>query len=203
MNSIDTLRQLMEVYGYAAMFVAMVAENANIPVPSEVVLGFAGFLISQHIFDFWTTFIIACAAGVTGSILSYWLGSYGGRPLLLKYGKYIFFNEKKFNMAEKMFNKYGGIAVLICRCLPGVRTFISFPAGVARYPFGRFVLFTIIGTIPWTLLLVWAGSVLGSHWRDLIQYNHQLLIGMGIVCAVIAVVGLWKYRRSRNRRQTE
>ena len=185
------------------MFVAMVAENANIPVPSEVVLGFAGFLISQHIFDFWTTFIIACAAGVTGSILSYWLGSYGGRPLLLKYGKYIFFNEKKFNMAEKMFNKYGGIAVIICRCLPGVRTFISFPAGVARYPFGRFVLFTIIGTIPWTLLLVWAGSVLGSHWRDLIQYNHQLLIGMGIVCAVIAVVGLWKYRRSRNRRQTE
>ena len=75
MNSMDTLLQLMEVYGYAAMFVAMVAENANIPVPSEVVLGFAGFLISQHIFDFWTTFIIACAAGVTGSILSYWLGS--------------------------------------------------------------------------------------------------------------------------------
>ena len=194
MNSMDTLLQLMEVYGYAAMFVAMVAENANTPIPSEVVLGFAGFLISQHIFDFWTTFIIACAAGVTGSVLSYWLGSYGGRPLLLKYGKYIFFNEKKFNMAEKMFNKYGGIAVIICRCLPGVRTFISFPAGVARYPFGRFVLFTII---------VWAGSVLGSHWRDLIQYNHQLLIGMGIVCAVIAIVGLWKYRRSRNHRQTE
>ena len=100
-------------------------------------------------------------------------------------------------MAEKMFNKYGGIAVVICRCLPGVRTFISFPAGVARYPFGRFVLFTIIGTIPWTLLLVWAGSVLGSHWRDLIQYNHQLLIAMVIGCACIAAVVLWKYCRRR------
>ena len=105
MNSMDTLLQLMEVYGYAAMFVAMVAENANIPIPSEVVLGFAGFLISQHIFDFWTTFIIACAAGVTGSVLSYWLGSYGGRPLLLKYGKYIFFNEKEIQYGQKMFNK--------------------------------------------------------------------------------------------------
>lgn len=193
----------MESYGYIAMFVAMALENANIPIPSEVVLGFAGFLISQQIFSFWTTFAVACVAGLVGSVISYWLGSYGGRPLLLKYGKYIFFNERKFRMAEDLFNKYGGIAVIICRCLPGVRTFISFPAGVARYPFGRFVLFTIIGTIPWTLLLVWAGSVLGSHWRDLIQYNHQLLIGMGIVCAVIAIVGLWKYRRSRNHRQTE
>lgn len=192
----DLVLQLMESYGYAAMFICMVLENANIPVPSEVVLGFAGFLISQNVFEFWTTFIVACAAGVTGSIISYWLGVYGGRPLLLKYGKYIFFNEHKFNMAEKMFNKYGGIAVVICRCLPGVRTFISFPAGVARYPFVRFVLYTIIGTIPWTLLLVWAGSILGSHWRDLIQYNHELLIVMIAVFAVIALVFLWKrYRR--------
>lgn len=193
----DTLLQLMESYGYGAMFIAMLLENANIPIPSEVVLGFAGFLISQHIFDFWTTFAIACAAGVIGSIISYWLGSYGGRPLLLKYGKYIFFNEHKFAMAENMFNKYGGAAVLICRCLPGVRTFISFPAGVARYPFWKFVIFTIIGTIPWTLLLVWAGSILGSHWRDLIQYNHVFLIAVIIICVVIAALILWKRRRQR------
>ena len=153
--------------------------------------------ISQNIFDFWTTVVIACLAGVVGSIVSYWLGSYGGRPLLLKYGKYIFFNEKKFNMAETMFNKYGGAAVLICRCLPGVRTFISFPAGVARYPFGRFVVFTIIGTIPWTLLLVWAGSILGSHWKDLIQYNHIFLAVIVAICAVCALLFLWKRRRGR------
>ena len=195
----DIVLSLMESYGYAAMFLCMVLENANVPVPSEIVLGFAGFLISQNIFEFWTTFVIACAAGVTGSILSYWLGSYGGRPLLLKYGKYIFFNERKFNMAEKMFNKYGGIAVVICRCLPGVRTFISFPAGVARYPFGRFVIFTIIGTIPWTLLLVWAGSILGSHWRDLIQYNHEFLIVTIAVCLIGAAVLLWKYKFQRRK----
>jgi membrane protein DedA with SNARE-associated domain len=189
----------MESYGYAAMFLAMIAENANIPIPSEVVLGFAGFLISQNIFDFWTTFAVACAAGVIGSILSYWLGSYGGRPILLKYGKYIFFNERKFNMAERLFNKYGGIAVVIGRCLPGVRTFISFPAGVARYPMGRFIVFTIIGTIPWTLLLVWAGSILGSHWRDLIAYNHYFIAAVVIVAAIAAALFLWRRCRSRKR----
>ena len=194
----DTLLQLMESYGYIALFVAMVLENANIPIPSEVVLGFAGFLISQQIFSFWTTFIVACLAGLVGSVLSYWLGSYGGRPLLLKYGKYIFFNEHKFQMAENMFNKYGGAAVLICRFLPGVRTFISFPAGIARYPFWKFTIFTIIGTIPWTLLLVWAGSLLGSHWRDLIQYNHIFLIVIAVVCVIAAVVYFWHKRRRRN-----
>ncbi|EPP17264.1 Dolichyl-phosphate-mannose-protein mannosyltransferase [Megasphaera sp. BL7] len=195
----DTLLQLMESYGYIAMFVAMALENANHP-PShvEVVLGFAGFLISQQIFSFWTTFAVACVAGLVGSVISYWLGSYGGRPLLLKYGKYIFFNERKFRMAEDLFNKYGGIAVIICRCLPGVRTFISFPAGVARYPFWKFAIFTVIGTIPWTLLLVWAGSLLGSHWRDLIQYNHIFLMAVIAVCVVATVVFVWHRRRRRN-----
>lgn len=194
----DTLLQLMESYGYIAMFVAMALETANIPIPSEVVLGFAGFLISQQIFSFWTTFAVACVAGLVGSVISYWLGSYGGRPLLLKYGKYIFFNERKFRMAEDLFNKYGGIAVIICRCLPGVRTFISFPAGVARYPFWKFAIFTVIGTIPWTLLLVWAGSLLGSHWRDLIQYNHIFLMAVIAVCVVATVVFVWHRRRRRN-----
>ena len=194
----DTLLQLMESYGYIAMFVAMALENANIPIPSEVVLGFAGFLISQQIFSFWTTFAVACVAGLVGSVSSYWLGSYGGRPLLLKYGKYIFFNERKFRMAEDLFNKYGGIAVIICRCLPGVRTFISFPAGVARYPFWKFAIFTVIGTIPWTLLLVWAGSLLGSHWRDLIQYTHIFLMAVIAVCVVATVVFVWHRRRRRN-----
>ena len=190
----DTLLQLMESYGYIAMFFAMVAENANIPIPSEVILGFAGFLISQGVFEFMPTFIIACLAGIFGSVISYFLGLYGGRPLLLKYGKYIFFNEKKFQLTERLFDSYGGIAVLVCRCLPGVRTFISFPAGVARYPFFKFIILTTIGTIPWTWLLVWAGSVLGSHWRDLIEYNHIFLIALIVLAAVIALVFFIKRR---------
>ena len=107
----------METYGYGAMFIAMVLENANIPIPSEIVLGFAGYLIAQGIFDLHTTMVVGILAGIVGSILSYWMGEHGGRPLLLKYGKYIFFNEHKFELAEKLFNKYRGVLwPFVARC---------------------------------------------------------------------------------------
>ena len=195
----DTLLQLMESYGYIAMFFAMAAENANIPIPSEVILGFAGFLISQGVFEFMPPFIIACLAGIFGSVVSYFLGLYGGRPLLLKYGKYIFFNEKKFRLTERLFDSYGGIAVLVCRCLPGVRTFISFPAGMARYPMWHFFIWTALGTFPWTLLLVYLGKVLGENWKDLIQYNHAFLLVVMVIFAIVAVVLGFKFYKNRRK----
>lgn len=187
----------MEQYGYVAMFIAMVLENANIPIPSEIVLGFAGYLIAQGVFTMNTTIIVGVVAGIVGSILSYWMGEYGGRPLLLKYGKYVFFNEHKFNAAEKLFNKYGGLSVFIGRLLPGVRTFISFPAGMARYPMTPFVIWTIVGTIPWTILLVWLGKKLGDHWQNLIQYNHVFVVIMVAVFAVLGAFIVWKWRRGK------
>lgn len=193
----DYILTFMREFGYVAMFIAMVLENANIPIPSEVVLGFAGYLIAQGVFDMTTTMIVATLAGVVGSVLSYWIGEHGGRPLLLRYGKYIFFNERKFHMAEKLFAKYGGAAVFIGRLLPGIRTFISFPAGVAKYPMGKFILWTVLGTIPWTVLLVWLGVKLGEHWQDLIKYNHEFLL---VVIAVIGIAGIvlwWRYRHTK------
>lgn len=193
----DYILTFMREFGYVAMFIAMVLENANIPIPSEVVLGFAGYLIAQGVFDMTTTMIVATLAGIIGSVLSYWIGEHGGRPLLLRYGKYIFFNERKFHMAEKLFAKYGGAAVFIGRLLPGVRTFISFPAGVAKYPMGKFLMWTLIGTIPWTVLLVWLGVKLGEHWQDLIQYNHEFLM---VVVAVFVIGGIVLWWRSRNKK---
>lgn len=193
----DYIITFMETYGYAAMFIAMVLENANIPIPSEIVLGFAGYLVAQGVFDMNVTIIVGTVAGIVGSILSYWMGEYGGRPLLLKYGKYIFFNEHKFELAEKLFNKWGGTAVFVGRLLPGVRTFISFPAGMARYPMWHFIIWTVLGTIPWTILLVYLGKVLGDRWQDLIQYNHELLIAMVVVFAITAIVFGIKYYRKR------
>lgn len=187
----------LEQYGYWAMFITMVLENANVPIPSEVVLGFSGYLIAQGVFEMYTTMVVATLAGVVGSILSYWLGEWGGRPLLLKYGRYIFFNEHKFELAEKLFNKYGGAAVFFGRLLPGIRTFISFPAGIARYPMGRFVLWTVLGTIPWTILLVWLGVKLGEHWQDLIAYNHELLLVMVAVFVVAALIFGYRYYKKR------
>ena len=163
-KTVEYIISFMETYGYAAMFIAMVLENANIPIPSEIVLGFAGYLIAQGIFDLHTTMVVGILAGIVGSILSYWMGEYGGRPLLLKYGKYIF---------------------------------ISFPAGMARYPMGHFVIWTVLGTIPWTILLVYLGKVLGENWKDLIQYNHEFLVVMIVVFVIIAAVLGFKYYRNR------
>lgn len=192
----------LEQYGYWAMFITMVLENANIPIPSEVVLGFSGYLIAQGVFEMYTTMVVATLAGVVGSVISYWLGEWGGRPLLLKYGRYIFFNEHKFELAEKLFNKYGGAAVFFGRLLPGIRTFISFPAGIARYPMGRFILWTVLGTIPWTILLVWLGVKLGEHWQDLIAYNHELLLIMVAVFAIAALIFGYRYYKKRKNKQT-
>lgn len=153
----------------------------------------------QGVFDLNTAIIVGVVAGVVGSLLSYWLGEYGGRPVLMKYGKYILFNEDKFGAAEKLFNRYGGAAVFVGRLLPGVRTFISFPAGVAKYPMTPFVIWTTLGTIPWTILLVWLGMKLGEHWKDLIEYNHELLIAVIVVFVVVAVVYGLKYWKRRNR----
>lgn len=194
----DYVIQFMEAYGYWALFICMVLENANIPIPSEVVLGFAGFLIAQGVFDMETTMLVGIAAGVVGSVLSYWTGQYGGRPLLLKYGKYIFFNEHKFELAEKLFNKYGGAAVFIGRLLPGIRTFISFPAGMAKYPMMPFVIWTVLGTVPWTILLVYLGHILGAHWQDLIQYNHIFLEVVAVIFVLVA--GFFAFRYWRNKR---
>ena len=193
---LDTLLQLMESYGYIAMFVAMALENANIPIPSEVVLGFAGFLISQQIFSFWTTFAVACIAGVVGSIISYWLGSYGGRPLLLKYGKYIFFNERKFRMAEDLFNKYGGIAVIICRCLPGVRTFIP-SAGVAL-SFLALRHFHHHRYHPLDAAPRMGRLSLGQPLARPRPVQPHLPHAVAALCVVAAVVFVWHKRRRRN-----
>ena len=185
----------MKDYGYMAMFIAMVLENANIPIPSEIVLGFAGYLVAQGIFDFNTAIIVGTIAGIVGSVLSYWLGEYGGRPFLLKYGKYILFNEDKFRMAEKLFNMNGSMAVFVGRLLPGIRTFISFPAGVARFSMPKFLLWTTLGTIPWTILLVWLGYKLGEHWQDLIEYNHEFLLVMIAVFALLGAYYVYKRRK--------
>lgn len=184
-------------WGYWAMFIAMVLENANIPIPSEIVLGFAGYLVAKGVFTFTTTMIVGTLAGIVGSILSYWLGQYGGRPLLLKYGKYVFFNEKKFQLAEKLFNKYGGRSVFIGRLLPGIRTFISFPAGVAQYNMPRFIIYTILGTIPWTWLLVYMGMILGNHWEDLIGYGHYLLYATIAGLIILIAFIYWKWKNSK------
>lgn len=174
-------------WGYSALFVTMALENMNIPIPSEIILGFAGFLVSQQIFSFWPTVIVATIAGVVGSLLSYWIGATSGRLFLLKIAEKNSFTNKKLQMADAWFKKYGGLAVFTGRLLPGIRTFISLPAGISHYPLVQFVIYTIIGTIPWTLMLIYIGDLLGENWHELLNYKLELML-FSIGVLIIALV---------------
>lgn len=184
----DFITEFLAESGYIALFVTMVLENMNVPIPSEIVLGFAGFLVSKNIFSFWPTVLIGTLAGVAGSLGSYWIGYKGGRTVLLKYGRHMKLSSAKLIAADSWFQRYGGIAVFTGRLLPGIRTFISLPAGIAQYPLPHFIVLTILGTLPWTMLLVYVGSILGDNWQVILDYHYEIAVGSVILAAAAAAI---------------
>jgi membrane protein DedA with SNARE-associated domain len=188
-------------YGYLAVFVLMVLESACIPIPSEVTMVFGGFLVSRGRLDFFWVAMLGTIANVVGSWLAYWVGLRGGRPLIERWGRYIFLRKHEIDRAEKWFEKHGEMAVFVSRLLPVVRTFISLPAGVARMPFGKFTLFTFLGCLPWTFALTWAGVVLGDNWETVLRYGEP--ISWAIAILVAAVIIWWLVKRARAKRAAE
>ena len=196
---IPFLQSLYGAAGYVGVMLAMAIESAMIPLPSELILPFAGFLISDPSqlepltkgpWSFWIVVIVATIGNTLGSLVAYAIGAWGGRPFLERYGKYLLIRPHEIELAERFFEKYGAATAFISRLLPVVRTFISFPAGVARMPLGRFVAYSTAGAFLWSLLLVYAGTVLGARWTD-IRHALQpfdLLIAAGVVAAVVLFV---------------
>ena len=184
-------------WGYTALFITMALENMNIPIPSEIILGFDGFLVSQQIFSFWPTILVGTIAGLTGSLLSYYIGLKGGREFMLRHTAKGGLGAKKLVAAKNWFETYGGIAIFTGRLLPGIRTFISLPAGISRYPLSPFILYTILGTIPWTILLVYLGDMLGENWTLLLAYKIEIAIISFIAAGIIAVI-FYFYQKQRS-----
>ncbi|MFQ9401206.1 MAG: DedA family protein [Dialister sp.] len=184
-------------WGYTALFITMALENMNIPIPSEIILGFAGFLVSQQIFSFWPTILVGTIAGLTGSLLSYYIGLKGGREFMLRHTAKGGLGAKKLVAAKNWFETYGGIAIFTGRLLPGIRTFISLPAGISRYPLSPFILYTILGTIPWTILLVYLGDILGENWTLLLAYKIEIAVISFIAAGIIAVI-FYFYQKQRS-----
>ncbi len=180
----EIIISFLSEWGYLALFICMVLENMNVPIPSEIILGFAGFLVSQDIFSFWPTVVIGTAAGIAGSVISYYMGAKGGRDMILKHTAKGGLGAKKMIAAKDWFENYGAIAIFTGRLLPGVRTFISLPAGIAQFPLPEFVLLTVLGTVPWTIFLVYVGSALGHNWTLLLDYKWEI----AAVCMAISVV---------------
>jgi membrane protein DedA with SNARE-associated domain len=163
--------------GYFGLMLLMAIESACIPLPSEIIMPFAGFLVYKGQFNL----LLAATAGAIGcnlgSVVAYEIGSYGGRPLIERYGSYVFLGRHELEMAERFFARFGALAVLIGRLLPVIRTFIALPAGVVRMPRLRFHIYTFVGSWPWCFALAWVGMKLGESWdKDprLKQWFHRL-----------------------------
>ncbi len=190
----DSVTQFISSIGYAGIFFLMALESAAIPIPSELIMTFSGYLAYQGIFDFTVIVIIGAIGCMVGSIVSYWIGLKGGRPFIDKYGKYFFLNHEHLNLAEDWFGKYGDKAVFFSRMLPVVRTFISLPAGMGKYSFKKLVIYSFIGSLPWCFALAYLGFRLGPHWKNIIVFFNGL--DMVIIAAIgITVIYFWKVKR--------
>lgn len=188
-------------FGYLGVFVLMVLESACVPVPSEVTMLFGGALASPSFaapgreLDLLTVALVGTAGNLLGSWLSYLVGAVGGRPLIHRWGRYLLLTPHEIDRAHEWFERHGEAAVFFSRLLPVVRTFISLPAGVARMNFAKFTLYTILGCLPWSLALAFAGFKLGENWHavDRVMRPFSLLLAT----AFVAAVAWWVRRRLR------
>jgi membrane protein DedA with SNARE-associated domain len=201
---IPFLTQLYAAVGYLGVFLAMVIESTLLPLPSELILPFAGFLVSDASkleplthgpWNFWLVVVVGTVANTTGSVCGYALGAWLGRPFLDRWGRYLLIRKHEVDKAEEFFARWGSPTAFFSRLLPGVRSVISFIAGISRMPIGRFIVYSTLGAIPWTIALVYAGTVLGEHWleiRDAMRPFDTLILAACVAAVVVFVV--WQLR---------
>lgn len=181
--------------GYAGVAGLMAVESACIPLPSELIMPFAGFLASQGRFNVWILGAVGAAGCLAGSIPAYYLGLIGGRPLIEKYGKWVLISRRDLDVADRLFDRHGEVVVFFGRLLPVIRTFIAFPAGVSRMRMGRFAAYTVLGSFPWCLGLAWLGVKLGEHWDTLGRYFHRFDAAIGVAILAAAALYVWRHVR--------
>jgi membrane protein DedA with SNARE-associated domain len=185
--------------GYAGIALLMAIESACIPLPSELIMPFAGYLVyegSMNLFWVATAGAIGCNLG---SLVAYEIGRYGGRRLVERYGRWILMGRRELDWADRFFARWGHAAVFVGRLLPVIRTFIALPAGVARMPRGKFHLYTFLGSWPWCLALAYFGMKLGENWRSLGKYFHQFDAIIGVLLVAAAGWFVWSHWQNRLR----
>lgn len=195
-------------HGYLAVFLLMILESACIPVPSEVVMLFGGALAGGAVIagvHLHLSVVGVALAGTAGNMIGAWIayavGRVGGLPLVQRWGRYVLLRPHELERAERFFAHRGQVAVLIGRVLPVVRTFISLPAGVAEMPVATFSVLTLVGSLPWTFALAFAGEALAANWRSVANAFTPVSIAVAVI--VVGWIGWWYARRVRARRSVE
>ena len=191
------IKSVIAATSYGGVALLMAIESACIPLPSELIMPFAGYLVYEGTLKLlWvaTPGAIGCNLG---SLVAYEIGYYGGRPLVEKYGRWILLSRRELVWADRFFARWGYLAVFIARLLPVVRTFIALPAGIARMPRKRFHIYTFLGSWPWCFALAWLGMKLGENWRELGKYFHQFDAVIGVVIVAGIVWFAWSHWQNR------
>ncbi|HEV7166294.1 MAG TPA: DedA family protein [Gammaproteobacteria bacterium] len=181
--------------GYGGIVLLMAIESACIPLPSEVTMPFAGYLVFRGELTLWGVALAGAVGCVLGSLVAYAVGAWGGRPLVQRYGRYVLISHRDLDLADRWFARHGDIIILIGRLLPVVRTFIAFPAGVARMSLGKFIVYSFIGSLIWCWALAWVGERLGEHWDSLGLYFHRFDALIVAVILAGAVWWIWRHLR--------
>lgn len=191
----DLIVKLISSFGYSGIFFAMALESACIPFPSEIIMPFSGFVVSEGKLDLFGITLAGALGNLFGSVVAYQVGLRGGRPFLEKYGKYVLLSHKKLDLADDWFRKYGDRAVLISRVLPVIRTYISLPAGIAGMNFKKFSFYTFAGSVPWCFALGYVGILLGPQWDSLRGWFH--ILDAMIIISTLCILGylVIKYKR--------
>jgi membrane protein DedA with SNARE-associated domain len=183
--------------GYLGVFFLMVMESMVIPIPSELVLPFAGFLISRGDFSFVWVMIVSSLGSITGSLISYYMGRYGGNAFVIRYGKYVLLDVEDLKKTERWFEKRGEYTIFISRFIPVVRHLISIPAGIGKMDLKRFCLYTVVGASMWNFILIYAGYLLGEHWDRIKHYSEPVSL---TVAAALVIGFIWfVYRHLRDK----
>jgi membrane protein DedA with SNARE-associated domain len=182
--------------GYGGVVLLMAIESACIPLPSEIIMPFSGYLVYKGQFNLWAVGVAGAVGCVLGSWVAYYVGLYGGRPFVEKYGRYVLLSRHDLDLADRWFARYGEAIVFASRLLPVVRTFIAFPAGVARMNMTRFTVYTFLGSLPWCIGLAYVGQVLGEQWdknETLKTWFHRFDFLIGAVILLAAVWWVWRH----------
>jgi membrane protein DedA with SNARE-associated domain len=196
-----TATHIIAQTGYSGVFIFMTMESMVLPVPSEAVMPFAGFLIAEKTFSFINVIIVSTLASITGSLISYYAGYFGGIPFVKKFGKYLLLDVEELAAAEKFFQKRGDITILICRFIPVIRHLISIPAGVGKMNVIKFSIFTIIGAGLWNAFLAYTGFVLKNNWDHVMKYSH--IIDIVVVLFLCGLVCFYAARHLKKRKQQD
>ncbi|ASS75526.1 alkaline phosphatase [Tumebacillus algifaecis] len=197
----ETVLELVTTYGYLGLFVSLVLGIVGLPIPDEILMTYCGYLVSQGTMNYVATLATAISGSIVGISTSYWLGFRFGLPLVEKYGRRVGINEKRLNIVNRWYNRFGKFVLVIGYFIPGIRHVTAFTAGMSRMPFASFAVYAYTGGLIWSLTFITLGNLLGVHWTKVAELTHQLMfwiVAVVVGCAIL--YGIWFYlRKKRNK----